>query len=69
MLESLACTKSQAACNALYWLQIVVLAGGTNDFHATAPPLEEWTNDIISFIDMVNPAPLYDFFAPPPSTL
>lgn len=42
------------ACNNIPCLQIVVLAGGTNDFRSTAPPLEEWTNDIISFIDMVS---------------
>lgn len=34
-------------------LQVVVLAGGTNDFRSTTPPLEEWTNDVISFLDMV----------------
>ena len=39
-------------------LQIVVLAGGTNDFHAAAPPLEEWIDDIINFIDMVGALPL-----------
>ena len=45
-------------------LQIVVLAGGTNDFHAAAPPLEEWTDDIINFIDMVGALPLASVAGP-----
>lgn len=37
-------------------MQIVVLAGGTNDFRSSVPPaLEEWTSDIIDFLDMVRP--------------
>lgn len=35
-------------------LQVVVLAGGTNDFRSTTPPLEEWTSDVINFLDMVS---------------
>ena len=35
-------------------MQVVVMAGGTNDFHATPPPLEEWTSDIISFMNTVS---------------
>ena len=43
-------------CHKCCCLQIVVLAGGTNDFRSTTPPLEEWTNDVISFLDMVSTA-------------
>ena len=35
-------------------MQVVVMAGGTNDFHATPPPLEEWTSDIINFMNTVS---------------
>lgn len=31
------------------------MAGGTNDFHLTTPPpLEEWTSDILSFMNTVS---------------
>lgn len=35
-------------------LQIVVLAGGTNDFHAAAPPLEQWISDNLNFMSEVS---------------
>ncbi len=36
-------------------MQVVILAGGTNDFHLTTfPPLEEWTSDILNFINTVS---------------
>ena len=35
-------------------MQIVVMAGGTNDFHSTPPPLEEWTSAIIDFMNTVS---------------
>ena len=35
-------------------LQIVVLAGGTNDFHAAPPVQEQWTSDNLIFMSEVN---------------
>ena len=35
-------------------LQIVVLAGGTNDFHGAAPPLQQWISDNLDFMSEVS---------------
>ena len=36
-------------------LQVVVLAGGTNDFHILPPPaLEDWLPSFMDLINMVN---------------
>lgn len=34
-------------------LQIVVMAGGTNDFHGDLPPLEQWVSDNLNFMSEV----------------
>lgn len=51
LLEGLASLTPVVMASAA--LQVVVLAGGTNDFRSTTPPLDEWTSDVISFLDMV----------------
>ena len=35
-------------------MQVVILAGGTNDFHTIPTPLIEWLSDAIELIDEVS---------------
>ena len=53
--QDLVCTIQHCITNVLYSaaLQIVVLAGGTNDFHAAPPPQDQWTSDNLNFISEV----------------
>ncbi len=35
-------------------MQVVILAGGTNDFHTAPTPLDEWVSDAIELIQNVS---------------
>ncbi|KAL3146173.1 hypothetical protein ABBQ32_002883 [Trebouxia sp. C0010 RCD-2024] len=45
--------NTSMAGNSSFVPQIVVMAGGTNDFHGDLPPLEQWISDNLNFMSEI----------------
>ena len=51
--EAVHCMPTNLSSAISVMVQLVVMAGGTNDFLTAPPDLDEWRSDIINFISTV----------------